>query len=237
VTLPVPRRRLRTVYPHRARIHVYFNPQEFSVPIQGFRAPVHGPQSHTSYAYPMQLQQLVTKPRQGPSPCILHAFPTRTRRPRYMISHRYGTARFPHYSFPSVSRSRFSPTTRRPINKTCSLRNARTHPRHLCVPPPLRGFQSSLAIAVRKRARTRDQSPPLLVNLFLSSVATWRSYRKLAEKGDNAENGRAKAARRRRLRAIFIFDHPVYPPKGGESRRVHREHVHSRGHVNGRCRW
>lgn len=55
-----------------------------------------------------------------------------TCRPRYMISHRYGTARSPHYSFPSFSRSRFSPAIRRPINKTCSLRNASTLPRHPC---------------------------------------------------------------------------------------------------------
>jgi hypothetical protein len=108
----------------------------------------------------MQLQQLVTKPRQGPSPCILHAFSTR--RPRYMISYRYGTARSPHYSFSPFSRSRFSPATRRPINKTCrSLFTARTHPRHPCV--PLRGFQLLLATAVRKRwspfARSRSSSP------------------------------------------------------------------------------
>lgn len=62
-----------------------------------------------TYAYPVQLQQLVTTPHQGSSPCILHAsLHVLVVYITWSCAHRYGTARFPHYSFPSFSRSRFS---------------------------------------------------------------------------------------------------------------------------------
>lgn len=142
-----------------------------------------------TYAYPMQLQQLVTTPRQGSSPCILHAslhvlvvYITWSR------AHRYGTARFPHYSFPSFSRSRFSlgrdDLSIKPVH--CA-----TPGFSLCPPPP------SLALL---------SSPPLL-RLQLLLAITGRTAIFVRAITHAAVAGPVVARRHERIgRFIFIAD-------------------------------